>query len=161
MSDLGFGERVLDLIKPFAEKLEGVDLVVLRNVMLMDVNGTLGIALDNWIPLEWEMAGQGTQEPTTSTYAFSIQHLVKWANAENGERIHREVAKAVRLMLYRDPDLQLSLRSLYVQEESRKERMLRYHVTNQRFGTTEAVNGTFVFMSITELLCETETVSIP
>lgn len=156
----GYIEQVLDLIKTRVMIVPNVDNVVLRSLNSVDPNGTLGISADDWVPLEWEMAGDGVQEPSIQRYTLSIQHLLKWGTQEEGERIHREVAKAVRLMLYRDHDFQVSLRSLVVQEDSRKERTLRFHIMDQKYASNSAGAGVFLFISVTNVTIETETVAI-
>jgi len=156
----GYIEQVMDLMKVNLGKLDGVENVVLRNLNSVDANGTLGIALDSWEPREWEMGGAGYPEPSIQRYILSVQHFLKYGSREDGERIHREVAKAVRLMLYHDPDFQVSLRSLSVQEASRKERMLRFNVTEQRYASNEAGTSTFLFLSATTIEIETETVTL-
>jgi hypothetical protein len=156
----GYVEQVMDLMKTSLAQLEGVENIVLRSLNPLDPNGTLGIALDGWNPLMWEMGGPGNAEPTTQRYVLSVQHYLKYGSREDGERIHREVAKAVRLMLYRDPDFQVSLRSLSVTEASRKERTLRFNVTEQRYASNETGQSLFLFMSVTTIEIETETVTL-
>ena len=152
-------EQVCDLLKTYIMNVKGVENIVLRSLNMVDPNGTLGISVDDWTPIEWEMTGSGMSEPTIQMYTLSIQHFVKWGNAEEGERIHREVAKAVRLMLYRDPAFQVSLRALVVQEDQRKERTQRFNITDQKYASNDAGNNIFMFMSVTVLTVETETVT--
>jgi hypothetical protein len=152
-------EEVVDLIRKRATKVDHVSNVVLRSLNTVDPTETLGIAVDDWTPIDWEMAGDGSQEPTTQRYSLTLQHVIKWGKQEEGERFHREVAKAIRLMLYRDHDFQVSLRSLYVQEDSRRERTLRFNVTDQRYASNDAGTSGFVFLSVTTIIIETETVT--
>lgn len=154
-------EELIDSIATWIRNVENVENVVLRSLNTTDKNGTVGIAVDDWTPMDWEMAGAGSQEPTTQRYTLSIQHLVKYGKQEEGKRIHREVAKAIRLMLYRDPDFQVSLRTLHVTEDSRKERTLRFNITDQRYASNEAGAAGFLFMSVTNIAVETETVTTP
>lgn len=153
----GFAEGVIDLFSQYATTVEGVSQVVKRSLNSLDVHGTLGVCLDQWQPIDYEMIGLGVMEPSTAQYTFSVQHVVKWGTQEDGEKLHREVAKAVRLMLYRNPELQVSLRSLVVDEDDRRERFQKLRVTDQRYASNE-MKGTFVFLSVTELVIETETV---
>jgi hypothetical protein len=156
MSD--FQELLIDALATTLVRTMGVSEIVKRSLNPLDVHGTLGICLDEWLPLDYEMGGDGSLEPSTSKYLMSIQHLVKYGVQEDGERLHREVAKAVRLMLYRDPDVQVSLRSLVVQDTTRRERILKFYVVAQRYASNE-MKGTFVFLSSTEFVVETETVT--
>lgn len=152
----GYIEQVIDVIAERIAIVPNVENVVLRSLNTVDANGTLGIAVDDWTPVEWEMTGDGVNEPTIQRYTLSIQHLVKWGKQEEGERIHREVAKAVRLMLYRDPPFQVSLRSLVVQEDSRKERTLRFNIIDQKYASNDAGSSGFLFISVTNFTVESE-----
>ena len=152
-----FGEVAINALANVLGHTQGVGTVLRRSLNQTDANGALGICLDKWEPLDFEMGVPGFMEPTLSQWVFSVQHMVKHVNQEDGEAVHREVAKAVRLMLYRDPEVQVSLRSLYVVEDGRRERFQRFRVTDQRYASNE-IKGTFVFLSVTELVIETETV---
>lgn len=158
---MGYVEQLLAFLKDRFTLTTGVMNVVLRSLSITDPNGTLGISVDDWTPVEWEMSGDGNLEPTLQVYTFSIQHFVKWVNAEEGERIHREVAKAIRLMLYRDPAFQVSLRALVVQEDNRKERTQKLNITDQKYASNNDSNSNiFMFMSVTVFTVETETVTL-
>jgi hypothetical protein len=151
-------ESFIDLFAARLIAVEGVGPIVIRSLNTTDANGTLGISPDDWAPLEFEMGGDAPFEPTLQRYTISLQHVVKHGNEEEGQRIHREVAKALRLMLYRDPDFQVSLRSLYVKEGTRKERTQRFFITDQRYAQNQA--GTmFLYMSVTTVSVETEVVT--
>lgn len=154
MSD-GFAELAIDALATHFATVEGVSSVVKRNLNPADANGILGISIDSWTPVDYEMGGRGFLEPSVVQYMFAVEHLVKWATAAEGNKVHREVAKAVRLMLYRDPAVQVSLRQLSVDEGTSRERFQRFYVGEQRFASNE-INGAFVFLSATVLVIETE-----
>lgn len=156
MSD-GFAELAIDTLATHFAAVEGVTSVVKRSLNPADANGILGVSLDSWTPLDYEMGGRGFLEPSLVQYMFGVEHLVKWATAAEGNKVHREVAKAVRLMLYRDPDVQVSLRQLSVDEGTSRERFQRFYVGDQRFASNE-IQGAFVFLSATVLVIETEIV---
>lgn len=151
----GYQDQLLDLIAARVIAVDDVNVVVLRSLNSTDAHGTLGLSVDDWAPLEYEMGGPVPYEPSVQRYNLSLQHIVKWAKQEEGERKHREVAKAIRLMLYRDTDFQVSLRSLFVQENSRREGTRRFYITDQRYAQNLAA-GVFLYMSVTGLAIETE-----
>ncbi len=159
MTVIDMQESLMNVLASGLGVTDGVEVVVKRSMNSIDVNGTLAIALDYWKPLEYEMSGNGSLEPSICEYTFTVQHMVKWGEHEAGEKLHREVAKAVRLMLYRDPTFQVSLRSLVAQDDTRKERVIRFHVVDQRYASND-IKGAYVFLSSTELVIETEVVSL-
>lgn len=151
-------ESLLELFRSRLVAVEGVRTIVIRSLNTTDSDGTLGISPDDWAPIVYEMAGDSPFEPTVQRYTISLQHIVKAVKEEEGQRIHREVAKALRLMLYRDPDFQVSLRGLFVREGTRKERTQRFFITDQRYAQNQA-GTTFLYMSVTNIAVETEVVT--
>lgn len=156
MSD-GFAELAIDTLATHFASVDGVASVVKRSLNPADGNGLLGVTIDTWTPIDYEMGGRGFLEPSVVQYLFAVEHIVKWASAAEGNKVHREVAKAVRLMLYRDPNVQVSLRQLSVDEGTSRERFQRFYVGEQRFASNE-IKGAFVFLSATVLVIETEIV---
>lgn len=152
-----FAELAIDALGAHFATVEGVSSVLKRSLNPTDANGVLGLVCDSWTPLDYEMGGRGFMEPSLVQYMFGVEHLVKWATAAEGNKVHREVAKAVRLMLYRDPAVQVSLRQLSVDEGTSRERFQRFYVGEQRFASNE-IQGAFVFLSATVLVIETEIV---
>jgi hypothetical protein len=152
-------ESLLDLFRVWLIGVDGIDGIVARSLNTTDANGMLGISPDDWAPLDVEMTGDSPFEPTVQRYTISLQHIVKHANEEEGQRIHREVAKALRLMLYRDPNFQVSLRGLFVREGTRKERTQRFFITDQRYAANQTGTTTFLYMSVTNIAVETEIVT--
>lgn len=154
----GYLDTVMDLMSTRLIGVDGVSEVIMRSLNPADAHGMLGISGDDWAPIDFEMGGPFPSEPTTQRYNISLQHLVKWGVEQEGLKIHREVAKAIRLMLYRDPDFQVSLLKLFVQEDLRRERTQRFFITNQRYAQNQA-GKVFLFMSVTNLAVETEVVT--
>lgn len=150
----GFPNNVVDVLAEELVVVDGVESVLKRGLAPTDKNGSVGIAVEEWLPESWEMAG-GSFEPTTSQYQLAIYHLVKHTNAIEGERLHREIASSIRSMLYRDESLQLALRSLRANEDNRTERILRWGCTGQRYASND-IDGQFVFASVTQFVVHTE-----
>jgi hypothetical protein len=150
-----FPENVIDLLVEFASQLDGVSLVVARSLNMTDPNGCVGLDADEWVADEVEMGPTMGLEPTLSTYVINIQHMVKHADAIEGARLHREVAKSIRVMLYRNADLAVRFQGL-VEDGERRERMLKWQVLGQRFASND-IQGIFTSMSATEFAFQTET----
>lgn len=150
-----FPENVIDTLADRIITIPGVTGVEKRSLNYTDANGACGITVDEWQPDEYEMGTQFFLEPTLATYTFMVQHLVKHTTQTLGEKAHREVARSLRLMLVRDQDTQVALRSL-VDSTDRTERIQRWAVSGQRFGSNQ-IEGSFVYLSQTEFVVQTET----
>lgn len=150
---LPFPDNIIEVLKERLGAIEGVESVVSRVVEPSDPNGVLGVVSDEWVADDWQI---GSWEPAVGTYKLMIMHLVKNTNAEEGNRTHRLVAKAIRLMLYRDADLRHALGQLREGTDP-IERALQWSIAIQRFGSNE-IAGQFTFLSVTELNFQTETV---
>lgn len=153
---MDFPENIVALLAEHLGKLEGVTAVVRRSLNMTDPHGTLGITVDSWRPLESEM-GVATQEPTIVQHSLALEHVVKADSAEVGHQLHRDTAKTFRLMLYRDPALNVALRQLNAASgDGHVERILKWEIPAQEFANNEIASA-FVFMSSTEILVTTET----
>lgn len=148
-----FPDCILDVFREQLVRIDGVENIVLRMIESTDANGTLALVADEWVPIDYQI---GSYDPALSIYKIVLVHLVKNTNAEEGNRTHRLVAKQLRLMLYRDEALRVALASLR-EGDSPIERVIRWEVTAQRFGSTE-LTGQNLHLSVTELQVYTETV---
>ena len=153
MSILPFPDNVVEVLRERLLVVNGIEAVVTQLLEPTDPNGTLSIVCDGWEPEEAQI---GSFEPVSGNYKIMLAHLVKNTDGEEGNRTHRMVAKAIRLMLYRDAALRVSLGQLH-EGDSPIERILSWNVASQRFGSTD-ITGQFVFLSVTELNIHTETV---
>lgn len=156
-----FPENILDVFETKFITIPGVSLIVKRNIRQADPNGTVALCVDEWIGLEEEQNPQGNFEPTLTQHNLAIVHMVKDGSKETGELNHRNVAKFIREMLYRDPAMQLALRSLLEvsDDATHRTRPLRWSVTGQKFASNE-IDSMFVSISSTEVSFVTETVSV-
>lgn len=156
-----FEDLILDLLESeiVAQTFPGVTGVFTRALNQTDPNGSIGLECIAWDPDETsiEMHGQGDEEPTFQIYSFRIQCLNKHGTKETGLEIHRQLAKSIRLMLYRDATLQIGLRALVITLD-RTERFRTLKVKSQKFASTEMGTNTLVFLSGTEFTVITETV---
>ena len=150
---LPFPDNIVEVLKSHLAAVDGVTEVITRMMEPTDANGTLSVVCDMYVPEEMQM---GSFDPAAGTYKFMLAHLVKNTDGEDGNRTHRVVAKAIRLMLYRDTALRVALGQLREGEDP-IERVLTWDISTQRFGSTD-ITGQFVYLSVTELNIHTETV---
>lgn len=152
---MSFPENIIDAMETHLLNVEGVDFVVPRSLNPTDPHGTLGLVVEEWSVHEVEMGPLGF-EPSLSTYTFVLQHMVKESDQIIGEKLHRETAKRIRLMLYRDESLAVAFRQLQDVAGNRRERPLKWQILGQRFASNE-IAGHFVSLSVTEFSFTTET----
>lgn len=161
LDDTDFPYNVVELLKTHLVSLDGVTAVVGRPLWPTDANGSLGVVMLTWGPdnesIEMGL-GESPAEVTISIYTYVLQFWVKNANEEEGERVHAEVSKRLRRMLYRDNDLRLALRALSFSSDGSTERLKTWAVTGQRFSNNQLTDKTFIFLSVTEFQVQTETV---
>lgn len=153
-----FPDLILDYLAEKLIHIEGVEVIVKRSLNELDENGTLGIQASMWQPVDYEMGGI-TDEPSFVEYEFILGHMVKDAEQEVGQQVHRQVAKSLLDMLYRDQDFAVGFHTLMAYDDvtMRTERVLTYKVTAQRYASNE-IAGNFVSMSATELNVQVQTV---
>lgn len=158
MSDIGeFPENLIELLKDNLIRIPGVTAVVDRALGPEDADGTVGVEFREWRPVEVEMGGGISGfDPTLSGYVLSIEHLVKNGDRESGNKIHREVARGIRSMLYRDPEAQLAFRQLTHSGSGYTERLMKWELV-QSFANNKIASA-FYFVSGTMITFETETV---
>lgn len=152
-TDIEFPDCVLEVLAARLRTLPGVNEVVIRPLDPTDGNGTIGLTAVGWEPVEYEIGGHG---PTLSEYSVVIEHLVKHSDRVEGNRLHRSVARSVRMMLYRDTDTQVALRQIVHQTPDSRERMMKWSLF-QRFASNE-INRSFFFVSATTMNFQTELV---
>ncbi len=144
------------------DTMQGIDealFVTTRQLRPSDPNEALGVFAMQWNPNEDSYELRGTEfgaEPTVQRYNIGVQCAVKDMDEERGLNRHAAFAKTVRAMLYRDPDLAVSLRSLTVSLLGETERTMRYGIRTQRYMSTE-IEGTWLYLATLEFWLETET----
>lgn len=150
-----FPDNVIELLALRLQALQCVDRTVIRSLNPMDAHQTAGIEAMEWAAVEYEMM-DGMPEPSICEYTLAIQHVVLHAEQEAGQKLHRDAAKSIRLMLYRDQGFVVPLRQIKEVAEGRVERILKWKVNRQAFASNE-ISGNFVSMSATEFSFQTET----
>ncbi len=147
---------VNEIVKCLEDMLEGHH-VVPRPLRSEDPGFTVGVWAEEWVPDE-DSYQIGQQEATIARYVIRVQNSVKAAEESIGRALFSLNAKAVRVILYRDPELAVRLRSLQEQVLGSTERVTRFKVTRQRYMTAR-LNG-FLFIATTDLTIETTTTTL-
>lgn len=144
-----------------SEKYPDVEIVVERPLTTLDASFSIGIVALTWVPGAHERAGQdnllGQIEPTLATYHYAIQSLVRHTDPIEGLATAALLAKQVRTMLVRDPQVRLRLAALSETSLGATERLQRWGVGTQRYASNE-LEGEWLYLATTELWVETETV---
>lgn len=153
-----FPARFASEIRKSLEDLLADHQIVLRPLRSTDPSNVVGIFPGSWVPSN-ETAMIGQYEVPISTYIIKIQNMIKHLDEAQGRAMFSAIAKAIRAILYRDPDLRVRLGGLEEQMLSTVERVKRYGVSRQDFLSNE-VPGAFVFLAITDVFIETETTAL-
>lgn len=152
MSD--FPVNVVEELKTSLDLLTGVDHVLRRPLRPTDPTGSMGVYPVSWNPDGYQI---GQYDPAVTRYKIAIQSFVKHGDDEQGVILHSQLAKRVRVMLYRDDELRVRLGSLNTVDGGAIERLQRWGVETQRYLSNE-IQGSFLFLSVTEMWVETEIV---
>lgn len=157
LGDFSFPTNGLMVLYDRLAFIAGVELVVRRPIRPIDPSFTIGVMSQDWEPSgDPEMKGRSNPDPTLGRYIYTIQALVKHSDVDEGLRLHAYMAKKIRVMLYRDPELRVRLQSLAEDDLGVHERTQRWGVRRQNYMSNE-VDGTWLHLSTTEFFLETET----
>lgn len=149
---MDFPENIVRELKSSLAAIEGVDIVLRRPLRPTDPTGSLGVYASMWDPSEFEI---GQYDPAVTRYQVILQSMIKHGNEEEGVSEHAALAKRIRVMLYRDEALRVRLHSLSISDGGLAESVRRYGVTRQNYLNNE-LQGTFLFLAVTELWFDTE-----
>jgi hypothetical protein len=147
------GNVVEVLNQYFAEHFDDY-WVVNRAVRAGDPHKTIGIVAENWEPVEGS-SELGIREPILHRYQFLIHNLTLSDDEVIGRDYFSNISKLIRVILYRNPELQLSLHELSEELLGQTERFKRSGVTRQRYAPGY-LSGTWNFVGITSFWIETE-----
>lgn len=155
---LDFPNNLVELFKDFLtapnEESDKKYMAVGRPLRPNDQDESFGVFATVWRPDEQEI---GQIEPVLGTYHLVIQSLVKVSNEEDGVAEHASLAKFVRGIIFRNPAFRAQMGEMYKISHGMRERVQRLGVTQQRYLANE-VSGAFLFLSITEMTVQTESV---
>lgn len=154
MADLAFPDNLVNEFKTSLAQLPGIETVVGRALRMSDPNASAGVFATEWLP--GEMGIGKPREPLDNRYTIVIQLLIKHMNEEEALAQHSVLSKSIRVMVYRDADLQVRLPQLSEESSGVRERVLKWGVRAQRFLSNE-LDKQFLFLSSTEVVVTTET----
>lgn len=153
LEDIFPNNVVIALAEAMENRVDGLRGVVLkRPLRKIDPGPSVGIFAVDWRPESYDI---GKPDPAIHSYLFGIQALVKNGDEEIGRLEHGLLSKMVRVMLYRDDSLRVRLSGLTDTTLGVTERTLRWGVRQQRYIANE-IQGTFLYLSTTEVWLETE-----
>jgi hypothetical protein len=128
-----------------------------RPVSMTDPSRSIGVFADHWMASpEDKLIGARNREPFQSTYRIFIQNIVIHGDTEVGRAIHSLDSKSIRAILYRDTALHVALAGQTEIFMGSTERVLKYDVLRQEYGTTRSTVG-FLYLAKTEFSITTET----
>jgi hypothetical protein len=152
--DLDFPDNFIDILRINLEDEPDFEHVLRRPLRDTDPDRSVGIFPAMWAPTDFEI---GQRDPAVAVYSIQIQTLAKNATEEEGIIAHTRLAKKIRVMLYRDDDLIVQCGRLKTERDSLTERTQRWGITSQNFLTNE-IGGQFLYLAVTDVWLETETV---
>lgn len=152
-------ENVLDEMEPRVALAFSQYAMVRRPVAIDDPALTIGMFTVDWNPVPGSHE-TGQEEATLSRYTYRLQLMVKHADRAAGINLFSLDTKVLRGVLYRDATLQVQLHSLSEDILGFRERFQRFRVTTQRYMNNE-IAGSYVFLSSTTCIVETETGPVP
>ena len=154
-----FPNNAVEVMLPYFGQIDDDLTVVRRMLRPSDADHMIGVFPALWQPEgddPYEMGHPFSHEPTLQTYQIGVQTLVKHGDSEVGLKLHCVIAQLVRTVLYKNEGLRQAIGGLSITVGSVTERVLRWEVRLQRMIGNE-IEGTFVFVSVAEVLLTTET----
>lgn len=131
------------------------NIVLHRPLRSEDPGGVIGVWAENWVADEDSFV-MGQNDPVVTRYLVRVRNLIKATDEEYGRGIFSVEAKAIRVILYRDPDLRVRLAGLQEEMMSTVERVKKYTVARQDYMSAQ-MSGAFNFLATTDVRIETET----
>lgn len=151
----GFPYRFVEVIQSVLAEWMSTHQVVARPLRMTDAARSIGIYPASWSELP-NTKVMGQIESVENRYVIKIQVMVKSMNEEHGRALFANDSKALRVILYRDPDLRVRLGGLQEVLLGSSEMVQKFGVTRQSFEQTELA-GSFVFVSMTDYTIDTAT----
>jgi len=130
-------------------------VVVERPLGESDPNYAVGVYAESWATDE-DTYQIGQFEPTENRYEIRVQSLVKSIDHMTGRAAHSNLAKTIRVILYRDTTLRVRLTTATEELLSSVERVKGYGVKRQEF-LSGKVGAGFMFMATTHVFVDTNT----
>lgn len=157
-ADAFFPYNCIDIVAVALADIDDRIKVFKRPIDITDLDMACSVVPSAWTPEvnSREMQGRLIPEPTLQQYVIVLQGMVKDFDEERGLRRHSQLAHAIRVMLYRNPGLQVALRQQAVTDASgTTERVQDLVQMDQQFLGNEN-DGQFIFLSSLRLRVVTE-----
>lgn len=153
-----FPYNIVDTVALVIPEIDSRIVVEKRPLQTTDPDMTTSV-----LPLLWtpeadsrEMQGKLMPEPTIQNYNIAVQGMVKDFDEPRGLRRHSQLARALRVLLYRNPVLQVALRALTTTDASgTTERVLDLKEIDQQFLGNEE-EGQMIFLSTMRFQVKTQ-----
>ena len=154
----------MSLVTPIMESFERLlpeHQVVARSLGLSEGTDTIGVFPSAWRPIEnstlmgMTLGNMASTEPSLGSYAIRIQNLRIDADEIIGREAFNNTCKKIKAILYRDPVLQLALRSLTEELLGTVERMKKFDIVKQDYLSSMTNMGMF-YLGTTEVIFQTE-----
>lgn len=154
----GFPVNITGLVRTRLEANMPDHAVVERPVRFEDPEQTLGIYCADWTP-DPRSHQIGQEEPARATYIIRIQNMVKSYDEEYCKQMFGFDSKSVRVVLYRDPVLQVQLPLLIEEILGTREIVKKWRIGRQRFLNTE-LQSYFTSVAQTDFAVEVESIKL-
>lgn len=162
-----FPQNVINLLSDLIPtRLDSRLNVFRRALRTTDPNLSIGFVAAQWTPDEESyeiggapsyLGGAGRGGATILRYQVAIQAYVRVMDEQEGLAQHSAMASAIRAMLLTDPELGVAFGALRADAGvTGTEKFLRCKISSQRYASNE-LDGKWLYMSVTELIIETET----
>lgn len=158
-SEVFFPYNSIELIALVAGDIDPRIEVLKRPLVITDTDMSVSVLPSTWAPEAGsrEMMGQTLVEPTIQQYVIVIQGMVKDFDEERGLKRHSQLARALRVLLYRNPALQVALRGQAITDASgTTERVQDLKQMDQQFLGNEGDEGQFIFLSSLRIQISTQ-----
>jgi hypothetical protein len=135
---------------------DGEYTIFARPISPTDPSRSICIFPTDWAANPADKLIGGSPEPYRSEYKIVIQNSLISGDPEGGRAMFSVDAKAIRAILYRDPDLHVALTSQVEVFMGSYERVQKVDVLRQEFMASR-MNVGFMYLAKTEIVVTTET----
>lgn len=146
---------ITEIAKALRDLLPENCVVVERPLGESDPSFSIGVFADSWA-VDENTHQIGQFEPTENRYVIRVQSMIKSIDHMDGRAAHSNLAKTIRVILYRDTTLRVRLTTATEELLSSVERVKGYGVTRQEF-LSGKVGAAFMFMATTFVFVDTNT----
>jgi len=158
-SEMFFPYNLIDIMAVAMGNIDTRIEVLKRPLAVTDLDLSVSVLPASWSPEvdSREMQGKFIPEPTLQQYVIVAQGMVKDFDEERGLKRHSQLARALRVLLYRNPALQVALRAQAITDASgTTERVQDLVQMDQQFLGNEDDEGQFIFLSSLRLRIVTQ-----